>query len=87
LVAKQTHRQIVALARRYSIPTIYELRDFAVDGGLISYGTGISDVFRQAGILAGRILKGEKPANLPVVPVGNIVRLMRKAESRNAWVS
>jgi putative tryptophan/tyrosine transport system substrate-binding protein len=62
------HRdQIVALAQRYSIPTIYELRDFVVAGGLISYGTGISDVFRQAGILAARILNGEKPANLPVL--------------------
>ena len=62
------HRdQIVALAQRYSIPTIYELRDYVVAGGLISYGTGISEVFRQAGVLAGRILKGEKPDNLPVL--------------------
>jgi putative ABC transport system substrate-binding protein len=59
--------QIVALARRYMVPTIYEFRDFVVAGGLISYGIGISDVSRQAGTLAGRILKGEKPADLPVM--------------------
>ena len=59
--------QIVALAKRHSVPTIYELRDFVVAGGLVSYGVASSDVARQAGILAGRILKGEKPAELPVM--------------------
>ena len=59
--------QIVALARRYSVPTIYELREFVVAGGLISYGISSSDIGRQAGTLAGRILKGEKPADLPVM--------------------
>ena len=59
--------QIVALARRYSVPTMFQFREFAVSGGLISYGPGFGESYRQAGILAGRILKGEKPSDLPVV--------------------
>src|SRR6516165_9395788 len=59
--------KIVALAARYSVPGIYFFRDFAVAGGLMSYGTSLIEVYQQIGVYAGRILKGEKPADLPVV--------------------
>jgi len=58
--------QIVALAARHKVPAIYEFREFAAAGGLMSYGTSLSDSYQQVGSYAGRILKGAKPAELPI---------------------
>jgi putative ABC transport system substrate-binding protein len=59
--------QLVTLAAHYSIPAMYELREYALAGGLISYGTNLADAYRYVGKYASRVLKGDKPADLPVV--------------------
>ena len=59
--------QIVALAARYKVPTMYQFREFPAAGGLISYGANLSDAYRQTGIYVARVLRGDKPGDLPVM--------------------
>jgi putative ABC transport system substrate-binding protein len=59
--------QLTHLASRHAVPAAYSVRDYAEAGGLMTYGTNVTEAWRQVGVYAGRILKGAKPADLPVV--------------------
>jgi len=74
--------RLVALAAQHAIPTIYELREFAEAGGLMSYGTVISDGYYKGGNYIGQILKGTKPADLPVEQVNNFEMIINQKTAK-----
>jgi len=76
--------QLVALSARESLPTMYFFREFVTAGGLISYGTRLADGYRQVGVYAGRILRGTKPADLPIAQQSEKIELVIKLKTANA---
>jgi putative ABC transport system substrate-binding protein len=79
--------QLAALAVRHAVPTVYAWREFAVAGGLLSYGVAVPDSYRLAGNYAGRILKGEKPADLPVQQISTVELIINMKAAKALGIS
>ena len=78
--------QLATLATRYALPAIYLVREYAEVGGLITYGTNLAEVYRQLGVYTGRILKGEKPVDLPVVQASKFELVINAQTARTLGI-
>jgi putative ABC transport system substrate-binding protein len=79
--------QLAALTVRHRVPTIHQYREFAVAGGLMSYGSDTSDLSRQVGIYTGQILKGEKPADMPVQQASEVELIINLKTAQELGIS
>ena len=79
--------QLTQLAARYVVPTAYSVRDFPEAGGLLSYGSNIPEAWRQVGVYTGRILKGAKPADLPVMQASKFELVINAETARMLGVT
>jgi putative ABC transport system substrate-binding protein len=79
--------QLAAMTIRYGVPAIYQFREFAMAGGLMSYGSSLADGYRLAGVYTGRILKGEKPADLPVVQSAKIELILNMKTAKSLGIT
>jgi putative ABC transport system substrate-binding protein len=84
-LAQRDH--LVALAARHAVPTVYAFREFPIAGGLMSYGADFKEPYRLLGVYAGRVLKGEKPANLPVQQATKVELVINQKTAKALGIS